>query len=96
MLEQTLDPLSDALGPTVADNFLGAVGALDESDLDPASTPVDVTVAVIDTSPPGVDGPEDTRSPHGEAMVDIIQSIACPDPDECEVTIRRVLGLPRG
>jgi hypothetical protein len=102
MLVQTEDELTRELGPTVADNFLGAVGALDSSDLNAAEDNAAITVAVIDTSPTCLDGSPDCpepsvepNSPHGEAMVDIIETLACPDPDDCAVAVRRVLGLPR-
>lgn len=95
MLEQSQDPLTAALGSTVADNFLGAVGALESTDLNVAEPNAVIMVAVVDTSPTSMLAPATPRSPHGEAMVDIVESLACPDPDDCTVEVGRVLGLPR-
>lgn len=85
------EPLDAALHDTLEDLFRVGLGAIDLGTIDTTMTRSPVTVAVVDTSP--MTEPVNPYTPHGEAMVDIIESLACTD--GCSVTIQRVLGLPR-
>lgn len=93
VLEHTDDALEPELGDTLRELFYEGVNAPRAADLSTAVAQSPVTVVVVDASPSSVVGIE-TSSPHGEAMVDIIESLACPL-TSCGVTIERTLALPR-
>ncbi|WP_157596354.1 S8/S53 family peptidase [Plesiocystis pacifica] len=98
VFEQSNDPLSTALAPTLQAAFYDSVNRADAEDLD---LPVNeglrapVTVAVVDTTPDPV--PVDARSEHGESMAAFVHDVACPSGAglSCAVGVRNELGMPR-
>ena len=82
---------SDVVGPMVRDMFREQIGWVPATALPAGSS--DVIVAVVDTMPYLV--PLDPRSEHGELMARIVEDVACPGGPPCDVTVARVLGLPR-
>lgn len=93
VLEHTDDALEPELGDPLSELFYDGVNAPRATDLSTTVAQSPVTVVVVDASPSSVVG-IDTRSPHGEAMVDIIEALACPL-TTCGVTVERTLALPR-
>jgi hypothetical protein len=94
--EQGTDALTNVYAPLLEAMFRESINAPDPSDLDlPASEALrsPVTVTVVDTTPGDASNP---RSIHGDAMLDIVDTIACPLAEgACAVETQRVLGLPR-
>lgn len=92
--EHAQDHLATQFGPNLHDRFIAQIDAINAQELAAIQDMIDpqaVTVAVVDTSP--VELPLDhTSSPHGEAMVHIISSVACPG--DCLIDVQRVLALP--
>lgn len=93
VLEHTDDALEPELGAPLRTLFFDGVNAPRASDLSAVVAQSPVKVVVVDASPLAIAGIT-TRSPHGEAMVDIIASLACPLAT-CGVSIDRMLALPR-
>ena len=94
--EQGTDALTTAYQPLVYSMAREAVNAPSAADLNlPASehSRKPVTLAVVDTTPSGAPSP---RSIHSESMVDIADTIACPNGNSpCAVETVEVLGMPR-
>lgn len=93
VLEHTDDALEPVLGDPLSELFYDGVNAPRATDLSAVVAQSPVKVVVVDASPSSVVGIQ-TSSPHGEAMVDIIESLACPS-TTCGVTVERTLALPR-
>ena len=85
--------LADPSASTLTDTFRAHAGRMTEPDGHLAAAGAEVTVAVLDTA--RVAGIE-ARSPHGEAMADVIEDLACGDlPSSCPRTVTTTLALPR-
>lgn len=97
--EQGTDALTSAYGPLLETMFRESINAPDAADLDlPASesSRKPVSVALVDTTPSGASSASSPRSIHGGAMLDIVDSIACPlQNTSCAVETQQALGLPR-
>ncbi|MEM7157837.1 MAG: S8/S53 family peptidase [Myxococcota bacterium] len=83
--------ISDVVGPGVRQVFRDQIGWVPGVALPPGSSPV--AVAVVDTMP--TSEPDDPRSEHGELMARIIEDVACSGGFPCDVSVSRILGLPR-
>jgi hypothetical protein len=94
LTDQGSDLMDPTLGPVLHDLFRAQIDALDADQLATISgiTPQPVTVVIVDTSPTSVLSSTGTNSVHGEAMVDIVNDVACIG--ACSVNVTRELALP--
>lgn len=94
--------LEASMAPHLAESFRERIGDVKLEQLDLPSggsantSRADTIVGVIDTTP-GWEGwkQSDANSMHGVHMARIIDDIACPDSDSCNVITESYLGLPR-